>query len=147
MIIFTIYGGTRYIVKLKRYIGWENEYNELTSSSLYYRKPICLPYKVSLCRKYIFVFLHFVNCPLGFISSASWKRRTRRFFVGKVDTTIFRWKSGHVFEKADTSIFSWKSAQFVPKFKILLFEIKYTGTGKSSGLLCTLFIYFLVSLL
>ena len=72
----------------------------------------------------------------------SWKSRpvdfslekaTRRFFVGKADKSIFGPKSGHV-------DFSWKRAQFGPEFKLLLFKLRPTDTGKSSDSLCTLFI-------
>ena len=54
-------------------------------------------------------------------------------FVGKADTSIFGPKSRHV-------NFSCKRAQFGPEFKLLLFELRFTDTGKSSGLLCILFI-------
>ena len=63
----------------------------------------------------------------------SLEKPTRRFFVGKADTSIFGPKSRHV-------DFSWKRAQFGPEFKLLLFELRSTNTGKSSGSLCTLFI-------
>ena len=33
---------------------------------------------------------------LHWISSAWWKKPTRRFFAGKADTSIFRWESRHV---------------------------------------------------
>ena len=75
------------------------------------------------------------------------------YFVGlvkKVDPSIFLWKSRHVdfslekptrrflvekadtsfcVDKGDTSIFSWKRAQFGPEFKLVLFELRSTGTG------------------
>ena len=63
----------------------------------------------------------------------SLEKPTHRFFVGKADTSIFGPKSGHV-------DFSWKRAQFGPEFKLLLFELRSTDTGKSSGSLCILFI-------
>ena len=61
------------------------------------------------------------------------EKPTRRFFVRKADTSIFGPKSRHV-------DFTWKGAQFGPKFKLLLFELRSTNTGKSSGSLCTLFV-------
>ena len=63
----------------------------------------------------------------------SLEKPTRRFSVEKADTSIFGWKSGHV-------DFSWKRAHFGPEFKLLLFELRSTATGQSSGSLCTLFI-------
>ena len=60
------------------------------------------------------------------------EKPTRRFFAGKTDTSIFGWKSGHV-------DFNRKRAHFGSEFKLLLFELRSTDTGQSSGSLCILF--------
>ena len=70
------------------------------------------------------------------------KNRINRRLSRKSDKSIFRWKSGHVdfsWKRAHVD-FSWKRAHFGPEFKLLLFELRSTDTGKSPGSLCTLFI-------
>ena len=70
------------------------------------------------------------------------EKQTRWFFVGKADPSIFRWRSRHVVWKKRThKILVDKGHSSDQSLNYFYFSWNSTGTGKSSGSLCHLFMY------